>query len=174
MMTATEKKRRLIEYAQSLYLLADENGKRLHTLQKISDEIRKKYKKTINQSTIGKWAKDNQWEALFQAGRNLAVSVANDKKSETEQEIKEAISSDIAERRRAEMQKKKIADALILMKLKDDYDRYRNGESVIIDVRALTQLSASAEMNIQKLDGMDNIHNQTNIQINIGREFDGI
>jgi len=72
----------IVDYARTLYLTLDENGKRIYSYRKIAEKISAKFQTKISDVTIKNWADKHNWHRLL--SQAIVVSACDDSKREIE------------------------------------------------------------------------------------------
>jgi hypothetical protein len=158
----TSQKKAILQMAQELYLTLKEDGTKKYTLQDMQSILHKKFKSGPDYTTLSRWAKKHNWDALIQAAKNLgmrtAMKATPDMVNQTREEsIIEAMADDIAKRRGMALAKKDLADYLIIEAMKAEAEAVKSGakkpEKIGIDLRVLQQIAKGEEDIIENLDG---------------------
>ena len=63
----------LRNFAESLYIEIDKDGKRRHSLRYISKLLKQKYDKKVHFDTVGKWSKRYQWDEKIKGVKNAII-----------------------------------------------------------------------------------------------------
>jgi len=87
-------KEAIIEYAKELFLTPDEQGNHKYSLREIATQVQQKFNRSINASTILRWAEKRGWDKLWDEGvregiTELIAKQESDKSKE--EQFKEAI-----------------------------------------------------------------------------------
>jgi predicted nucleic acid-binding Zn-ribbon protein len=87
-------KEAIIEYAKELFLTPDEQGNHKYSLREIATQVQQKFNRSINASTILRWAEKYGWDKLWDEGvregiTELIAKQESDKSKE--EQFKEAI-----------------------------------------------------------------------------------
>ena len=150
----------IIEYAQTLFLTLDDKGGKAFSLRDISTEIKRKYHKSIDFSTVANWAKKGGWEALLQAAKNQGAQkeiqqLALLKNASRQEEILDIVSSDIASRRAVHSKVGALALRIITHNLEVAVKKGEEtpDEYISVDMKALQTIARQSEDVIQILDG---------------------
>lgn len=85
------------DFAKSLYLSRDEEGKRKYSLRDISREIEQEFNRKYSHVTIGNWAKEGDWDRILQKAVQFGIQQASDCQLTTEEQIIEHAANDLAE-----------------------------------------------------------------------------
>lgn len=145
---------KIIDHALDLYLEVDNTGNRRFSFGQIAEKLSRKYNKTIKREIIYQWEKRNNWKTLLLAGKKLGQEKAVREAVDKEVTITDAIANDIAERRKMAVNKKALADFLILSTLKAEAEKVKaTGEENTIDMRILQTIAKNEEEIVQALDG---------------------
>jgi hypothetical protein len=84
----------ILEFAKELYLTPDEQGNHKYSLRDIATQVQQKFNRSINASTILRWAEKYGWDKLWDEGvregiTELIAKQESDKSKE--EQFKEAI-----------------------------------------------------------------------------------
>jgi len=87
-------KEAIFEYAKELYLTPDEQGNHKYSLRDIATQVQQKFNRSINASTVLRWAEKYGWDKLWDEGvregiTELIAKQESDKSKE--EQFKEAI-----------------------------------------------------------------------------------
>jgi len=87
-------KEAIIEYAKELFLTPDEQGNHKYSLREIATQVQQKFNRSINASTVLRWAEKYGWDKLWDEGvregiTELIAKQESDKSKE--EQFKEAI-----------------------------------------------------------------------------------
>lgn len=160
-------KENIIEYAKNLYLTYDDKGNRKYSLREIEKEITQKLHKKISFKTIKNYADKYGWEKLLQQGKNIGTQKAITEKMEKEETIKEAISNDVAERRKDKTSILKLSSFILAHDLKVEAEKIRSNPELVskINTRELMGVIKDCENIIDNLDGKKQPGNEGNANI---------
>jgi hypothetical protein len=87
-------KEAIIEYAKELFLTPDEQGNHKYSLREIATQVQRKFNRSINASTILRWAERFGWDKLWDEGVREGITelIAKQESEKTkEEQFKEAI-----------------------------------------------------------------------------------
>ena len=158
------KKAEIQEYAKSLFLEVNETGKRVYSYRQIEEEIKQKFSKSVANTTIRNWGKNNNWELLLQTAKNLGVEKALKEKEDAEQLIKDAKSDEIADIYKKEDEKYQLATDIVVDILKSIKQKISEVEgnkemdafAFANTMRDIANVANQCFSNIQKLSGNKN------------------
>ncbi len=92
------KKEIIREFAKDLYTQFDNDGNKLYSLRDISAKIKDEFNRSVTHVTVGRWAKDDDWDEVNQKIKQHAIDKANQTGSfSPEEKIIDARSDDLAE-----------------------------------------------------------------------------
>lgn len=92
------KKNIIREFAKDLYTQFNDKGEKLFSLRDISAKIKDEFNRSVTHVTVGRWAKDDDWDGINQKIKQHAIDKANQTGNfSPEEKIIDARSEDLAE-----------------------------------------------------------------------------
>jgi hypothetical protein len=126
-------KRKIIEFAQSLYLEVNDEGNKIHTWDSISKSIQKRFKQEIHYSTIAKWSKKYDWENLFSKIKMAGIERGKEQLQEKENKIIDERAQTIADIYKSNKQLQSLSQKTILARLTGQKLKDVNGNDLDSD-----------------------------------------
>lgn len=142
-------------YAKDLYLELDDAGNRKYSFAKIAAKICEKFRQNLSGETVSQWAKEGSWEITLQDAKYAGQAKAVAEGMTREEEIKEALSNDVAERRKWAKDTLKLTSYLKLKALQTEAEKVKTGGEMTMDIRDIEYMAKNAEEAINTLDGID-------------------
>jgi hypothetical protein len=147
------KKEKIKEYAKSLFLEVNAEGKKINTWEAISKNILKKFKLEIHFTTIQKWSKRYDWEITFEKLKMAGIERGKEQLQQKENQIIDEKANTIADIYQANKRLQKLAQQTILaqmtgQKLTDKDGNIINCNVGNTDVIRLIQHSENTLLNL--------------------------
>lgn len=130
-MNATKQK--AVEFAKSLYLEVNENGEKAYSCEYIAIQLQKKCKYECNQSTVYRWAKNNDWDGLFEKIKMAGIEKVKNSIQQKENQLIDEKSQVIADIYKSNKTLQKISQQTILARLTGQQVKGVNGEPINAD-----------------------------------------
>lgn len=106
---------KVVDYAKELWLEFDHNGEHRYKSSEIAKKIGTKFKKKITTKTIANWAREHEWQKLFEVAKQEGIKTAIvEYQSERQELIKEKSLKFAGLYRRALKQYETTADVIDL------------------------------------------------------------
>ncbi len=124
------------DFAKSLYLSRDSEGKRQYSLRDITNEIEREYSKKITHTTISRWSKDGDWDMLLQQIVQFAIAKnAHNEDFTAEEQIIEARANDLAEVYKYGVQLTQIGTSVIQNSFKNNPHKNITNRDALVAIR---------------------------------------
>ena len=124
----------IIEYARDLFLEVDDNGKKKHTFEFISESIQKKFKKAAHYSTIAKWSVRYDWGLLFEKIKMAGIERATQTPQQRENSIIDEKSQVIADIYKSNKQLQSISKNTLMARATGQPLKDGNGNEIKTDM----------------------------------------
>jgi len=146
-------KQTIVEFARSLYMEVDSEGKKIHTWRSISTLIQKKFKKEVNYSTVAKWATKYDWESTFEKIKMAGIERSKSEMQDKEKELIDEKSAVIADIYKSNKNIQRLSQQVILSRLtgKELKDSAGNIVSTDISNADLIRLLQHSEQSLLEL-----------------------
>lgn len=127
-------KENIVEFAKNLYLEVDEEGKKKNTLRLISTEIKQKFHKSVDFSTIALWSKKYDWEGIFEKIKMSGIEKAKADNQQKENQLIDEKSQTIADIYKSNKQINSLAKNHLLSRMTGKILKDSEGNEISADI----------------------------------------